>query len=57
MLLALATVGTGAWAMGESIKQTNDVISSFWDVIDQVEATVGVSLVLQWLGGAVVSSK
>ena len=43
--------------MGESIKQTNDVISSFWDVIDQVEATVGVSLVLQWLGGAVVSSK
>ncbi|GAB4813406.1 hypothetical protein N2152v2_000452 [Parachlorella kessleri] len=40
LLLALATVGTGAWAMGESIVQTNDVVSNFWDLVAQVEAKV-----------------
>ncbi|GAB4813407.1 hypothetical protein N2152v2_000453 [Parachlorella kessleri] len=40
LLLSLASVGTGAWAMGESIMQTDTVISNFWDLVDQVEATI-----------------
>ncbi len=41
LLFAVGAVGTGAWALGESILQTNHVISNFWDLVRQVQATVG----------------
>lgn len=41
LLLSLAAVGTAAWALGESVVQSNSVISDFWDLVYEVQTKVG----------------
>lgn len=40
VVLAVGAVGCCAWGMGESIMQTNQVISNFWILVHEVEEVV-----------------
>lgn len=50
-LLALAVLGISVWGLVESIKETDDTVSSLWSIVDETEIKVIVGLSSKRMSG------